>query len=135
MQAVAEGAMILTVTEKGFAKRTPLDEYRAQTRGGKGMFGYKLTEKTGKVAGVSAVEEDDDLLIIASNGVIIRMAANEIPVYGRVTQGVRAMRIGEDNSVVTLSTAKHEEESEGAQEESASEAPADGEVAQSADAE
>ena len=135
MQAVAEGAMILTVTENGFAKRTPLDEYRAQTRGGKGMFGYKLTEKTGKVAGVSAVEEDDDLLIIASNGVIIRMAANEIPVYGRVTQGVRAMRIGEDNSVVTLSTAKHEEESEGAQEESASEAPADGEVAQSADAE
>jgi len=135
MQAVAEDAMILTVTEKGFAKRTPLDEYRAQTRGGKGMFGYKLTEKTGKVAGVSAVEEDDDLLIIASNGVIIRMAANEIPVYGRVTQGVRAMRIGEDNSVVTLSTAKHEEESEGAQEESASEAPADGEVAQSADAE
>ena len=109
MLAVSDDALILTVTENGFAKRTPLEEYRAQSRGGKGMFGYKLTEKTGRIAGVQAVEEDDDLLIISSNGVIIRMAANEIPVYGRVTQGVRAMRIGEDNKVVTLSTAKREE--------------------------
>ena len=110
MQAVREDALILTVTENGFAKRTALSEYRKQARGGKGMFGYKLTERTGKVAGVSAVEEDDDLLIINSNGVIIRMAANEIPVYGRVTQGVKAMRIGDDNRVVTLSTAKREED-------------------------
>ena len=109
MQAVGEDALILTVTENGFAKRTALSEYRKQARGGKGMFGYKLTERTGKVAGVSAVEEDDDLLIINSNGVIIRMAANEIPIYGRVTQGVKAMRIGDDNRVVTLSTAKREE--------------------------
>ncbi|MBR5768659.1 MAG: DNA gyrase subunit A [Clostridia bacterium] len=110
MQAVREDALILTVTENGFAKRTALSEYRKQARGGKGMFGYKLTERTGKVAGVSAVEEDDDLLIINSNGVIIRMAANEIPVYGRVTQGVKAMRIGDDNRVVTLSTAKRDED-------------------------
>ena len=116
MQAVREDALILTVTENGFAKRTALSEYRKQARGGKGMFGYKLTERTGKVAGVSAVEEDDDLLIINSNGVIIRMAANEIPVYGRVTQGVKAMRIGDDNRVVTLSTAKREED-EGEEEE------------------
>ncbi|MBO4583578.1 MAG: DNA gyrase subunit A [Clostridia bacterium] len=116
MQAVREDALILTVTENGFAKRTALSEYRKQARGGKGMFGYKLTERTGKVAGVSAVEEDDDLLIINSNGVIIRMAANEIPIYGRVTQGVKAMRIGDDNRVVTLSTAKREED-EGEEEE------------------
>ena len=126
MQAVREDALILTVTENGFAKRTALSEYRKQARGGKGMFGYKLTERTGKVAGVSAVEEDDDLLIINSNGVIIRMAANEIPVYGRVTQGVKAMRIGDDNRVVTLSTAKREEdEGEEGEAEVEGDAPAD----------
>ena len=110
MQAVGEDAMILTVTENGFAKRTALSEYRRQSRGGKGMFGYRLTERTGKVAGVQAVTDDDDLLIINSNGVIIRMAASEIHVYGRVTQGVKAMRIGEDMHVVTVSAAKREED-------------------------
>ena len=127
MQAVGEDAMILTVTENGFAKRTALSEYRRQSRGGKGMFGYRLTERTGKVAGVQAVTDEDDLLIINSNGVIIRMAASEIPVYGRVTQGVKAMRIGDDTHVVTVSAAKREEEAEG-EGEGEGEAPAEGEV-------
>jgi DNA gyrase subunit A len=129
MQAVGEDAMILTVTENGFAKRTALSEYRRQSRGGKGMFGYRLTERTGKVAGVQAVTDEDDLLIINSNGVIIRMAASEIPVYGRVTQGVKAMRIGEDMHVVTVSAAKREEDApaeEAAEETEAS--PVQGEV-------
>ena len=120
MQAVGEDAMILTVTENGFAKRTALSEYRRQSRGGKGMFGYRLTERTGKVAGVQAVTDEDDLLIINSNGVIIRMAASEIPVYGRVTQGVKAMRIGDDTHVVTVSAAKREDEGDVEEEDSAS---------------
>ena len=128
MQAVGEDAMILTVTENGFAKRTALADYRKQARGGKGMFGYKLTDRTGKVAGVQAVTDEDDLLIINSNGVIIRMAASEIPVYGRVTQGVKAMRIGDDTHVVTVSAAKREDD-EGEE----GEVPAEGEVSAEAD--
>ena len=115
MCMVRQGSKILTVTENGFGKRTDISEYRIQSRGGKGMFNYKLTDKTGLVAGIKAVDESDDILIISSDGIIIRCAASEIPVYRRVTQGVKVMRIGDDAHVVTVgrSAASGEDENDG----------------------
>lgn len=113
MQIIGENNKLLTVTENGYGKRTDASEFRIQARGGKGMFGYKITDKTGKIAGIEVVDEDDDILVISANGVIIRMAATEIPIYSRVTQGVKVMRItGDDNRVVTLGKAKHVDETE-----------------------
>lgn len=93
---------LLVVTENGYGKRTPLEEYKIQTRGGKGIFTYKITDKTGMVAGVATVKDDDDIMMITSDGVVIRMHADEISTFGRQTQGVRIMRLAEGISVVSM---------------------------------
>ncbi len=93
---------LLVVTRNGFGKRTELEEYKTQTRGGKGILTYKVTEKTGTIAGAMMVSEDDDLILITTDGTIIRMHVNEISVLSRVTQGVTLMRTSEDNRVATL---------------------------------
>ncbi|MBQ4565164.1 MAG: DNA gyrase subunit A [Oscillospiraceae bacterium] len=110
-----EGKTLLTVTENGFGKRTPVEEYlrgeEVQSRGGKGMKNYRLTEKTGLVAGAVVVDEEDDVLLIESGGVILRTAAKDISTYGRVTQGVIIMRVAEENRLIAVSaTMKTEEE-------------------------
>ena len=113
-----EGTQLLTVTENGYGKRTPVEAYlrgvgenRApQSRGGKGMLNYNVTEKTGKVAGVAAVTEDDDVMLTETSGVIIRMAASNINVYGRDTQGVRLMKLEEGNSVIAVTSLAREED-------------------------
>ncbi|MBR2476667.1 MAG: DNA gyrase subunit A [Clostridia bacterium] len=106
-----EGATVLTVTENGFGKKTSLDEYKTQNRAGKGVTGYKLTDKTGLVAGFKIVDEGDDLMAITSEGVIIRTSTDEISEFGRVTQGVRVMRLEEGVKVVSIErTAKEDEE-------------------------
>ena len=106
-----EGATVLTVTENGYGKRTSLDEYKTQNRAGKGVTGYKLTDKTGLVVGFKIVDEDDDLMAITSEGIIIRTSAAEISEFGRVTQGVKVMRLDEGVKVVSIErTAKEEEE-------------------------
>jgi DNA gyrase subunit A len=92
---------LLTITENGYGKKTPLDEYRIQTRGGLGIFTYRITEKTGKLAGMDTVTDDDDIILITSDGVIIRMHADEISSYSRQTQGVRVMRLDEGVKVVS----------------------------------
>ncbi len=97
-----ENTTLLVVTVNGFGKRTELDEYKVQTRGGKGVLTYRVTEKTGSLIGALSVAEDDDLMLISADGTIIRMHVDEISVLSRVTQGVTLMRTSEDNRVVSL---------------------------------
>ena len=107
---------VLMVTENGYGKRTDMDEYiRAdgpQNRGGYGLKGYNVTEKTGPVAGVKVVSDDDDLLIINDAGVIIRMAVSDISIYGRAAQGVKVMNLAEGMKVISIARTDHEEEEE-----------------------
>ena len=110
-QKAEEGTTLLTVTENGFGKRTELVEYLrtgpegekiAQSRGGKGLKNYNITEKTGKVAGCCVVAESDDVMLIENGGVIIRVPANSINIYKRDVQGVIIMRIEEGNQLVSV---------------------------------
>jgi DNA gyrase subunit A len=103
---------LLVVTENGFGKRTELEEYKVQTRGGKGILTYKVTEKTGKIAGVRLVDEADDLMLISSDGTIIRMKVNDISILGRATQGVTLMRTSEGNIVVGVARIINEDDEE-----------------------
>ncbi len=114
-----EGKTLLTVTERGFGKRTELSEYlrtgadgekTAQSRGGKGLKNYNITSKTGKVAGCRVVAESDDIMLIESGGVIIRIPASSINVYKRDVQGVIVMRIEENNQVVSMERIESVEE-------------------------
>ena len=93
---------ILTITDKGYGKRTKLDEYPIQGRGGMGVITIKCNEKTGLVIGVEQVIENDEILVITTNGNIIRMRVNEISVIGRNTQGVRVVSLKNDNRVVCV---------------------------------
>lgn len=111
-----EGGSLLTVTENGYGKKTPLGEFKLQNRGGKGVTGYKLTDKTGLVAGMKVVDDNDDVMIITSDGVIIRTGVEEISEYGRVTQGVRVMRPDEGVHVVSIARVAKEEEEEATEE-------------------
>ncbi len=114
--ALAElGTMLLAITENGYGKRTPIEEYirsggEPQHRGGFGLKGYQITEKTGKAAGVKVVQEDDDILIISDDGTIIRMAAADVNVYSRTAQGVRVMRVSEGTKVISLARVPQEED-------------------------
>lgn len=97
-----ENTTLLVATVNGFGKRTDLDEYKVQARGGKGVLTYRVTEKTGSLIGALSVSEDDDLMLISTDGTIIRMHVNEVSILSRVTQGVTLMRTSEDNRVVSL---------------------------------
>ena len=121
MELAREGTTLLTVTEKGFGKRSPLSEYKIQSRGGKGITNYKLSEKTGLVVGIRTVTEEEDLLLISSDGILIRMAASDVSLIGRSTQGVRLMRLSDGVDIVNLATADKEPEDEEAEGESAAE--------------
>ncbi len=110
MGLAIENGKLLVVSEKGFGKKTELDEYKVQTRGGKGCAGYKVSDATGCVAGVEIVTPEDDAILITSEGVIIRMDTEEISTYGRVTKGVRLMRMGEDTQVMTVAVVKKDTE-------------------------
>ena len=101
-EIVQPGNKFLTVTSKGYGKRTRMEEYPVQGRGGLGVMTIRCNEKTGTVVGVQQVEETDQLLVITSNGNIVRMRVNEISVIGRNTQGVRLVGIGEGNHVVSI---------------------------------
>ena len=134
------GTMLLAITENGYGKRTPIEEYirsggEPQHRGGFGLRGYQITEKTGKAAGVKVVQEDDDILIISDDGTIIRMAAADVNVYSRTAQGVRVMRVSEGTKVISLARVPQEEDknqTEEAAEETAEPADAPAEAPASA---
>ena len=102
---------VLSVSENGYGKKTDIKEFKCQNRAGKGVTGYNITDKTGPLAGMLIIKESDDLMSITSDGVIIRMSTDEISELGRVTQGVRVMKIAEDVKVVAIaSTAREDEE-------------------------
>ena len=114
----AEGKSLLTVTENGYGKRTAVEAYlrgedrQPQTRGGKGLRNYRLTEKTGLVAGAAIVDDTNDVMLIESGGVVLRTPAASINLYGRDTQGVILMRIEEGNRVIGVEAISNTEETE-----------------------
>ena len=111
MESVIAGgkATLLAITENGFGKRTELDEYRVQIRGGKGVITYKITPKTGKLVGVRIATEEDDVMLITDTGTIIRINVKDISVLGRSTQGVTLMRTNDGGKVVSIETLTPEE--------------------------
>lgn len=113
MARVREGATVLTVSEKGLGRRTALDAYRIQNRGGFGMLNYKANEEKGYVCGIKVVDEEDDVIMISSDGIIIRLRAADVRIMGRYATGVRLMKLqGEDSRVVAFTRAEHEEDAE-----------------------
>ena len=105
---VREGASVLTVSEQGYGKRTPLEEYRIQSRGGKGLRNYPVKETGSPVCGIKVVDEEDDIILISAEGIIIRVPASEIRMCGRVSKGVKVMKVSENNTVVAFTRAEHE---------------------------
>lgn len=102
-------ATLLAITENGFGKRTELDEYRVQNRGGRGVITYKITPKTGDIVGIKVVGGEEDVMLITDTGTIIRMKVDEISILGRATQGVTLMRTN-DGKVVSIETIEPEED-------------------------
>ncbi|MDK2823001.1 MAG: gyrase subunit [Clostridia bacterium] len=102
MDIVRDNAQLLVITDKGYGKRTPLDEYRTQTRGGKGIITLRTTPRNGKLVGTKVVKEGEEIMIISKEGIIIRLKVDDISSMSRTTQGVLIMRVGEDDSVVAV---------------------------------
>ena len=107
-----EGRTLLAITENGYGKRTEIGEYlrgdEPQSRGGYGLKGYQVTEKTGPIAGAKVVSGEEDILLISDDGTIIRMASSDVNVYSRAAQGVRVMRVAENVKVISLARAEKE---------------------------
>jgi DNA gyrase subunit A len=110
MEVLEEGSDILIVTHNGYGKRTPENEYRVQNRGGKGIKTCNITEKTGTLVGMKVVDGEEDIMLITTGGILIRMDVNDISTLGRNTQGVRLIRLnGEDEFVATVAKVEKEE--------------------------
>ena len=107
---VDDSKMLITVTEKGFGKRTRFDEFARRNRGGKGIICHNLQDKTGLLAGILAVSDSDDIMIITGDGTVIRTAVSEIPVYTRTASGVIVMRPDDDTIVANITKVSREEE-------------------------
>ena len=104
MDVLTHNAEVLTVTEGGYGKRTPTEEYRSQTRGGKGLINMKVTDKTGYVVGIKVVRPDQELMLITTDGIVIRTNVHEISVISRNTQGVKLMTTAENDRVASMAT-------------------------------
>ena len=112
MEIEEEGKAMLTVSENGFGKCTPTDEYKVQARGGMGVKNYAITQKTGNIVGIKMVDGTEDLILITTGGIVIRIASDEIRTCGRVSQGVTLIRVGEDTKVASIATVEKEAEAE-----------------------
>jgi len=112
MEPIIQGgkATLLAITENGFGKRTELDEYRVQNRGGRGVITYKVTPKTGDIVDIRIVNGNEDVMLITDTGTIIRLNVEEVSVLGRATQGVTLMRTNDGGKVVSIETVEPEEE-------------------------
>lgn len=112
MESIISGskATLLAITENGFGKRTELDEYRVQLRGGRGVITYKITPKTGELVGVKIADKTQDVMLITDTGTIIRMSVKEISVLGRATQGVTLMRTNDGGKVVSIEVVEKDED-------------------------
>ena len=113
MQLSSQGSELLIVSEKGMGKRTGMQEFTCQNRGGKGIKCYKITEKTGNVVGVKAVNEDDEIMIINTEGIVIRMKCSGISVLGRVTSGVKLIDLKEGDIVASIAKVRKGDEDDG----------------------
>ena len=112
MARVREGAALLTVTENGYGKRTDLENYRIQNRGGYGLTNYKVDEIRGHVCNIKIVDEEDDIILVSSDGIIIRILASDVRIMGRIAKGVRVMKVNEGASVVAFTRAEHDDSAE-----------------------
>jgi DNA gyrase subunit A len=110
MEVLATDAPILTVTEKGYGKRTACEEYRVQSRGGSGIITIKVTDRNGPVVGAMQVTDADHVMLVTNTGKVIRSRAKEIHIISRNTQGVRLIALGKEERVATV--ARHAEEEE-----------------------
>ena len=108
MARVREGASVLTVSEHGLGRRVDLENYRIQKRGGKGLTNYK----NGDVCGIKVVDDEDDIVMISSDGIVIRIRACDISMMGRYSKGVRLMRVADDVKVVAFTRTEHDDEAE-----------------------
>lgn len=124
MARVRDGASVLTVTEKGLGRKTPLDAYRIQNRGGMGLKNYSCGEDF--VCGIKVIDEEDDIIMISSDGVVIRLRASDIRPMSRYARGVRLMRVNEDSKVVAFTRAERDENAEVAEIENPAEEIIDG---------
>ena len=109
MARVREGASLLTVTENGYGKKTDLDSYRIQNRGGYGLTNYKVDDVRGHVCGIKIVDEEDDIILVSSDGIIIRILASDIRIMGRIAKGVRVMKVNDGAKVVAFTRAEHDD--------------------------
>lgn len=121
MARVRDGATVLTVSEKGLGRRSELSAYRIQNRGGKGLLNYKVSDEKGYVCGIKVIDENDDIIMISSDGVVIRLRAADVRVMGRYATGVRMMKLNENEKLVTFTRAEHDDEAEIAEVEQPSE--------------
>lgn len=112
MARARAGATLLTVTDKGFGKRTEIESYRLQNRGGYGLKNYKPDAERGFVCGIKVVDETDDIMMISSDGIIIRIRTSDIRIMGRTAKGVRLMRVSEEGRVMAFTRTEHEEDAE-----------------------
>ena len=110
MEVVHPGATMLTVCQRGYGKRTSLEEYRVQGRGGKGLINIKVTERNGRVVGIKQVTEADELMIMTTAGNLIRLPVRELAVISRNTQGVRLISLNDDDLVACVATIEEEPE-------------------------
>lgn len=111
MQMDTQGECLLVVSENGMGKRTMIEEFTPQHRGGKGILCYKISEKTGDIVGAKLVREDREILLITNEGIIIRLSVNDISIIGRNTSGVKLMNIDQESDIVVASIAKVRESS------------------------
>jgi DNA gyrase subunit A len=112
MEIVEPGGTMLTVAENGYGKRTELDEYRVQSRGGVGIINIQTSERNGQVVGIAYVRDDDELMLISQQGKILRMVVHDIRTIGRATQGVRLIEMEDDDRVVSVARLAEREEDE-----------------------
>ena len=132
MARVREGASVVTVSDKGLGRRTALDAYRIQNRGGYGMLNYKSGDEKGYVCGIKVVDDNDDLIIISNDGIIIRIKVSDIRLMGRYAAGVKVMRISDDAKIVAFTRTEHDDEAETASVEEPSEEELEKEMAAAA---
>lgn len=109
MQMNTQGSQLLIVTENGMGKRTNIEDFHVQRRGGKGLKCYKITEKTGNVVGVKAVNSDHEIMLITNEGIIIQLRCDEISTYGRVTSGVKLINLKEGVVVAQIAKVRQTE--------------------------
>lgn len=114
---------VLVVSDKGYGKRSDIDEYRITNRGGKGVKTINITEKTGNLVGIKSVTDENDLMIITKNGITIRLHVGTLRVMGRATQGVRLINISESDEIAAVTKVDHEEQEEGSAEVSENPSP------------